>query len=123
MPESHHPLDILNLALALERLGGDAELLREIARLFLDDTPRLLADIQKAIAVRDAQALASAAHALKGSVANFGAETVLRAALRLEKMGSAGDMNDLDRAYAVLEAEMNRLKPALVALGNEAARE
>ena len=61
----------LDCAVALERLGGDEELLREVARLFLDEYPMLINEIRSAAAVMDASALERAAHSMKGSVSNF----------------------------------------------------
>ena len=40
---------------ALERLGGDEDLLREICRIFLDESPNLLRKLQEAIADTDAE--------------------------------------------------------------------
>ena len=109
-------LSILNLAAALERVGGDSELLEEVAKLFLDSAPDLLGQIREAVGSRDPQALQHAAHTLKGSVGNFGAEAAFEAALRLEKMGRAGDLTGIEEAYAALESEMQRLEPALASL-------
>ena len=104
---------ILNLAMALDRVGGDRELLQEVAQLFLETSPELLEQIRQAAAERDAKTLERAAHTLKGSVGNFAADSVFQAALRLEKLGRAGDFSSVDQALAELEAEMRRLAPAL----------
>jgi hypothetical protein len=52
-------------------------------------------------------------------VGNFGAKGAFEAALRLETMGRRGDLIRAQEAYAVLEEEIERLRPALVALGEE----
>ena len=111
------PVTILNLAAALERVGGDQELLEEVAQLFLDTSPDLLTEIGRAVVARDARALERSAHTLKGSVGNFGADAAFQAALRLEKIGRSGDLMGVDEAYRALEAEMERLRPALATLG------
>ena len=110
---------ILNLAVALERVGGDNELLEEVARLFLDSAAELLAEIRDAVVSRNAKALERAAHTLKGSVGNFAAEATFQAALKLEKMGRAGELNGVDSAFAALETEMQRLQPAIAALAEK----
>ena len=107
---------ILNLAAALERLGGDRELLEEVAQLFLETAPKALAQLREAVAKHDAPAVASAAHSLKGSVSNFEAGPSCQAALRLERMGRSGELTGVEEAFAALETEMERLQPALVAL-------
>ena len=57
---------------ALLRVGGDEELLKEIAEIFLEDYPKVLAEIQAALACGDARRLEQSAHTLKGSAGNFG---------------------------------------------------
>ena len=112
------PQEILNLAAALDRVGGDKGLLEEVAQLFLETSPDLLAEIEQAVVDRDAVALERTAHTLKGSVGNFGADAASRAALKLERMGRARDLNGVEEAFQVLETEMDRLRPALATLGS-----
>ncbi len=110
---------ILNLAAALDRVGGDNELLEEVAKLFLDSAPSMLGEVREAVARRDARAVERAAHTLKGSVSNFGAEPAFQAALRLERMGRSGDLFGAEEALAALETEIVRLQPALTALAEK----
>ena len=77
-------LRALDRSLALSRVGGDVELLQEIAQLFLEDAPNMLAAIDLALRSGDAHALERAAHSLKGSVSNFGAQCAYEAAFSLE---------------------------------------
>jgi HPt (histidine-containing phosphotransfer) domain-containing protein len=106
----------LNKALALERLGGDEQLLAEIAGLFLDHYPSLMEQIRDAVSRRDAGALHHAAHTLKGSVANFYAQAAVESAYQLECMGRAGDLAGAEDPLAALEQQLRSLEPALVAL-------
>jgi HPt (histidine-containing phosphotransfer) domain-containing protein len=80
--------------------------LGELARIFLDDYPSQLSTIQEAVEQRDAAALLEAAHALRGSVANFGATRAVEAALRLELMRKAGDLTAAPAALAELQQTM-----------------
>ena len=102
--------------MALARVGGDEELLHEIAVLFLHECPRALLEIHQAVAGEDAAKLENAAHSLKGSVANFGASTAVEAAFRLEQMGRARQLAEapevlraLEQALAIVCAELNAL--------------
>ena len=106
----------LDHAVALERLGGDEELLQEVAQLFLDEYPLLMTEIHEALQSRNAQRLERAAHSLKGSISNFGAEPAVDSALALEKIGRSGDLTDAVAAYAKLEAVMQQLHPCFQAL-------
>jgi CheY-like chemotaxis protein len=106
-----------DMALALERVDGDVELLKELAGLFLDDCPRRMEEIHQAIARRDASRLEQAAHNLKGSVGNFGAREAFEAARRLEKDRRAEDWVQAERDWAALKEAIERLEPALAELG------
>ena len=106
----------LDCAVALERLGGDEELLREVAGLFLDEYPVLMNEIRLAAISRDADALQRAAHSLKGSVSNFGAEGVYQAAFELERKGRSGDMDSLQPSIDELAGALENIHPALVVL-------
>ncbi len=48
---------VLNMAAVLERMGGDVELLKELAGLFLGECPQRMAEIRQAITQRDAPRL------------------------------------------------------------------
>jgi HPt (histidine-containing phosphotransfer) domain-containing protein len=103
-----------------ERVEGDVELLREIIKLFLADSPRLIEDVRAAVAAGDAAALKRAAHTLKGAAANFGAAPVVAAALELEMMGRTGDLSGAAPARDRLEAALCALDAALAALAESA---
>jgi CheY-like chemotaxis protein len=100
----------------LERVGGDRELLREVALLFFEDTPVLLAEIRAAIDRNDPPALERSAHRLKGSVSNFGAKLAQEAALRLELMGRQGDVSNASERYQELERELAAVTSAIESL-------
>jgi two-component system sensor histidine kinase/response regulator len=105
--------EAFDTAVALKRAGGDNELLRELAGLCLDECPKLMAEIRKAVDGKDAARLLTAAHTFKGTVATFAADEAAAAALRLEEMGRAGRWDGVDDALAALEAAVGRLGPAL----------
>ena len=103
----------LDLELALSRLGGDLELLHEIAQLFLSDSERMLREIANAVSARDAKALDRAAHTLKGCVSNFGAQRLYDASLALERMARSGDLTNIEPAYQTVDAELSQLEDDL----------
>jgi PAS domain S-box-containing protein len=102
-----------DLDLALSRVGGDRDLLREVAQLFLESYPQDLVAIREAVHSGNAKALERAAHTLKGAVANFGALEAGRLALELERAGRAGDLAAASRLFELLEQAMQRLEPVL----------
>ncbi|GAA5510466.1 hypothetical protein Rcae01_05974 [Novipirellula caenicola] len=56
---------------ALGRLGGDEDLLRELAAILVDDVPPLVQGLQSAIASGDFSEAHRDSHALKGLVVTF----------------------------------------------------
>jgi two-component system, sensor histidine kinase and response regulator len=106
-------------AAALERVEGDASLLREMAELFLKNYPGLLEEIHRAIERKDAKRLEQAAHTLKGSVGNFPARAAFEAARELERLARRGDFAQVAGACQALDDELQRLKPRLESLEKE----
>jgi two-component system, sensor histidine kinase and response regulator len=96
----------------LEGLGGDQELFEEVLNLFLEDSDRLLHDIQSAVALKDAAALGRSAHALKGSVANLSSGAAHTYAADLEKMGRNGECNGAQELVAKLGNALQELQHA-----------
>jgi two-component system, sensor histidine kinase and response regulator len=118
-PRENQAEAILDTTAVLKRLGGDDELLREIATMFLDEYPRMISAIREAIALGDAESLERAAHAFKGSVGNFCAERASQRALRLEIMGRDSKLAGAEEACARLEEEIGRILPAIASLAEE----
>jgi PAS domain S-box-containing protein len=110
---------VWNRAKALAHVGGDSELLRELAALFIAECPDRMADIRAAVEQTDAAKLRLAAHTLKGAVGNFAADAAREAAERLETMGRRSEFTGASEATAALESELERLKSALESLQAE----
>ena len=106
----------LDRNVALARAGGDPELLREIATLFLENYQVWLQEMHAAAARGDAKALADTAHGLKGSVANFGAATAVNAALEVENLGRSRNLANVAQSLAALEKALAALRPELASL-------
>jgi PAS domain S-box-containing protein len=109
-------LQQLDESLALSRVGGDIDLLKEVVELFLDDYPSTFEKIKGAVASHDARALEHHAHSLKGSVATFGANRAFEAAFALEKQGRSGELAGASDCVLELESALEALRPELVLL-------
>src|SRR5688500_15995122 len=79
---------------ALQRLGNDEELLRDIIQIYLEDSPAMLERIHAAVAAADANELQRAAHILKGLAATLSAAEVVGVAQRLEHIGASRNLTD-----------------------------
>src|SRR5277367_6143367 len=109
----------LDEALALSRVGGDFDLLREVVQLFLNDYPNALEKIRIAVNSHDPSGVEHYAHSLKGSVSTFGAQEAFDAALALERKGRSGDLTGAEESLRKLENVFEALRPELIAIQNK----
>jgi two-component system sensor histidine kinase/response regulator len=96
-------------AAALQRVEGDRELLEEIARIFAEECPKMLAEIRGALAGSDAPLLERLAHTLKGSSSNLGALALPHSAAALEQMAHAGDFRGAGAQFKIVEKDVESL--------------
>lgn len=96
----------IDFADALERVGGDRKLFREIAATFCRELPRQTAAIRVAIEEGDPPALESAAHSLKGACAVLGAKPSAALAKALEEIGAAGSCGGAGPVFSLLQREL-----------------
>ena len=100
---------VLDRDTALARVGGDADLLREIGLLFLQEYPREITELRTAVGQRDAHRIERRAHSLKGSIATFGSGLAFETAFALERQGRAGDLTDVEENLDRFESVASRL--------------
>ncbi len=111
--EAAPALTAVDLDAALLRMEGDAALLADLAKLFCEESPEMLSAIRYGIARKDADAVARAAHSLKGSLATFAATQSFDLALKLERLGRSKGLDDAERVFEALTAEIKRVRTAL----------
>jgi signal transduction histidine kinase/DNA-binding response OmpR family regulator len=95
---------------ALDRIGGDEDLLQELCQIFLEESPKLLQKLQQALTEGDADGVMRAAHSLKGESSYLGADGTSQAARQLEEMGRCKDLSRGSETLAVLEREVAGLR-------------
>ncbi len=98
---------------ALETVGGDERLLGEVVGMFLDDCPRLLAEIEGAIGRSDAPTLRRLAHTVRGVASNFGTPAIVAAARILEVGGKEEAWGGMRDAFDDLRSAIDRVRPEL----------
>ena len=80
----------------MEQTGGDADLLAELLDLLSSTSQSDLEKIRVALAAGDGEAMADAAHSIKGAAASLGVEGLRQSAYEFEKRGRAGELDGLD---------------------------
>ncbi|MBK7673877.1 MAG: response regulator [Candidatus Accumulibacter sp.] len=100
---------------AIRKLGGpgNASLVNKVIDAYLADTPPRFAQLRADAG--DAEALRQAAHALKSSSANVGAEQLAALCKELEMLGRGGGGDGVRPLVARAEAEVARVVGALSA--------
>jgi HPt (histidine-containing phosphotransfer) domain-containing protein len=104
---------VLDLPGAIDRFGGDQQLLRELTVIFLEDNVGLLQELKAALAEGDRERTERFAHSLKGIAANLGGQRVEAAAVAVEDAARAGRLERATLAIEPLTVELNRLVDAL----------
>jgi CheY-like chemotaxis protein len=102
-----------DLDAALKRTRGKRALLKQLADLFLQDLPVVLAELQGAVAAGDARAVERSAHRLRGAAFTVSAAPLAEAANSLELMGRNGQLEDVHAATSELQQRAAELATEL----------
>jgi len=94
---------------ALENLGGNLDLLRQVATMFIASHAEQMLELEQKIIDADALGLREIAHRLKGSLGAFAAHHAMDRAKALEMMGKAGDLQQAPEVFAELRHGVLRL--------------
>jgi len=98
---------------ALEAVGGEVDILRDVAGAFLQDYSSRLADIENAIARNDVEAVQLAAHTFKGAIGQLAARRGLDLTRQLEKFARDGNLQQAALTLTSLRSEVLRLAARL----------
>ncbi|HUA00509.1 MAG TPA: response regulator [Candidatus Aquilonibacter sp.] len=104
---------VFDLREALARVEDDRELLEEIIRIFTSESAANMEAIRQAFSSTDAPSLERLAHTVKGAASNLSAFAISAAALKLEKLAHAGNLQGASDLIDALQREMDRLLPEL----------
>ncbi|MGB7343032.1 MAG: NAD-binding protein [Pirellulaceae bacterium] len=103
----------LDLHEALENVNGDQRLLSELMVVLQEETPQIMAEIQRGIDTQDHQMIQQAAHKLKGSLVIVSANKATDAANELEQAAEAGDREAIGLRHQDLENSVQSLMAEL----------
>ena len=92
---------------------GEPDIVQELAEAFQFETPLLLEALREAVAQGQPEQLQSAAHNLKGSSNNLGAQTMAALSAELEAISKTGTVEQAAELVTHLEQEYQRVCQAL----------
>jgi HPt (histidine-containing phosphotransfer) domain-containing protein len=100
----------------LKQMSG-ADFINELIDTFLEDAPKMIAEIKSALEAGDADSFRRAAHSMKSNAAAFGAGQLAALAKELETLGkenklseTGGRLESLEEAYESVREELKGLK-------------
>lgn len=89
---------------SLQREGAP-DILEKIIGLYLSNSNNLLEELEKSVRMKDSMQLRSAAHSLKSSSANLGADILAGLCQKMETMGKEGNLQGSDETFETLKME------------------
>lgn len=100
----------VDLTLIRTAVRGKMDVTNKLVDHLLTIGPNHLANIREHIDQEDAESLRKTAHALKGTVGNFGAKTAFLLAQQIESLGKDSHISQAKEPLLKLEKEMARIK-------------
>lgn len=101
--------DPVNIASALERFGGDQELLLEVLKDFLEKTAGQMDNLAEAIDAGNAEIMRCEAHSIKGAAQTLSADLLGEHAYCLERFGKERDLSNAREVFDKLLCEFKRV--------------
>ena len=112
-PTDINDLPVFDRADALFRLADDEELLATLIRMFKDDGPNYLREVESALEAGDTSRLIRAAHTLKGVLATFSAQRGATRARELEILAKSGETATCAALLPSVKTEVEAFMKAL----------
>lgn len=109
-PGNNLPLDSTVLKRLREILGAS---ISEAIRPFLEDVPRYLTELERAIAAGDAGTVRQVTHVIKGAASNLGAVALAGVAREMETHAEAGALGEASEGLLRLRTEFAVIEPEL----------
>ncbi len=94
---------------AMDTVGGDQDLLRDLTQVFVDEAHSMLEDICNARDQRQPKDLRRAAHSLKGALRHLGATQAAAIAQQIETAGESENFDDVSPQCLLLQSEVARV--------------
>lgn len=96
----------------LKEMSGE-DFINELIDTFLEDAPKLIAEINTALSTNNADAFRRAAHSMKSNAATFGARQLADLAKELEMLGKENRLNETGDRLRALEVALESVRDEL----------
>jgi CheY-like chemotaxis protein len=98
----------------LDVLGGEFRYMAEVIDSFLEDAPKLLAELKDAVAQGDVDTVRRIAHSMKSNSADFGAGTLNKLCLQLEEQARSSNLDGAAELAEEIAAEYQEVAIKLI---------
>jgi HPt (histidine-containing phosphotransfer) domain-containing protein len=109
LSEDFNPSDLIDFQ-AVKKICDDIEVIKEVAEMFLKDSPRCIKSIAEAIKNANPKHIKMYAHSLKGAALQIGAKKLADIAHQLECAGRDKDMSNVPVLFNTVQDEYSQLK-------------
>jgi len=96
-----------------ERLSGDSALIREVVNIFLEETPKNMRELEKAVKRQQRDGAMRLAHTIKGAAANVSGQKLHAVARRIEKACDAAEWREAETLVPRLNRQFEALERAM----------
>jgi two-component system sensor histidine kinase/response regulator len=103
----------LDFGQILKRLGAGEELFHEVIEIFIDEAPKKLDTLRRALAEGDAALVEKTAHSMKGELGYLGIAEVSQKARDLEELGRKQQLDQASQLFTSFETEVSDIIVAM----------
>lgn len=89
---------------------GEPDVLGEVLRMFLTEVPPRIEKLRNALTAGHIEEVHRAAHSLKGSAGNIGAQAMFAVCKALDDKGRTGDLSGADALVDALRVEFGKVE-------------
>lgn len=114
------PAEVIDLAILLRYLGGNASKMRKVAFMFVDSMTETMTEIESAAAAGDWQSLSALGHRAKSSAATVGANRLAALLTTLQNL-HGGDLAQATALTAEIAAMFDQVRQSIAASFDEPA--
>jgi HPt (histidine-containing phosphotransfer) domain-containing protein len=97
-------------ALRQLNIPGEPDVLTEVLKLFLEEVPPRMTRLRNAWSSGNIEEMQRAAHSLKGSAGNIGAQSMFDVCRQLDGLGRAGSLESASTLVDALDVEFDKVQ-------------